>query len=140
MKLVFQPERDNDFFKCCERIRATEYWLPISEIAKKAVYCQAQSFYLSSSEIEKIFSRIRRGIIPTTLRLHKLEMYEEIARRYKELKNTEKLSLAIDDEPAPRFYISEVTASNIYYRLLKQEREKNAIRNSTNFRNNFFRL
>ncbi|MDR0768789.1 MAG: hypothetical protein LBE71_02635 [Dysgonamonadaceae bacterium] len=127
MELYFKEERDRDFFNVCETIRKeSDTYISVSEIAKKAVRCEAQSFYLSEQQYRKIFNRAR--IYPRIKNCKseiRNEMYREIRSRFLEAKHENsklkysQIAKLLSEQKAPRFYIAEDRAVMLYYDLLK---------------------
>lgn len=129
--MFFREERDSDFLEVCERVHSENKRLSVSDVAKIAVYLPAPSFYLTIRELAKIINRIRKGEKKSTYLSAKL-MYDEIENMMYQIKGHEKLSAyeiarLIDAEPAPRFYMSETRAANVYYECLKSQRKKNEL-------------
>lgn len=129
MILFFQDERDKDFYAACEKIRGQKCYLSTTEIAKRAVHAEAQSFYLSNRGCAKIINRIKRGNIHTRSSAKRM-LYEEIRRRYlliisehPHLTSAE-IARRINAEKAPRFYITESRAVDLYYLLIKSNPRK----------------
>jgi hypothetical protein len=128
MELHFKEHRDRDFFNVCEKIRKESgAYLSISGIARLAVYREAQSFYLSEKEYVKIFHKAR--IYPRLASCKfeiKNEMYREIRSRFLEIKyenprlNHFKIAKIMSEQTAPRLYITERSAVELYYKLLKE--------------------
>lgn len=139
MELYYQQERNADFLGVCERIRKeTKGYISVACIARKAVYCEAELFYLPAREIARII-RFKSKIEVSSSA--KIELYKEIERRSKEINENGKVSCEtiariIEIQKAPRFYITEARAVSLYYELLKNK--KNAISNSTKFFNRVF--
>jgi hypothetical protein len=125
MELYFKEYRDRDFFKLCETVRkeAASY-LSVSQIARIAVQREAQSFYLSEREYVRIYRKTR--LTPECKSRIKNEMYREIRNRFLKVKrenpgmNHFQIARIVGEQKAPRFYISEESAIQLYYRLLKQ--------------------
>jgi len=128
MELSYRKERDEDFLSICESIRK-EYgkvYISMEDIAKKAVYQEAKSFYLNEKVYAIIIQNVRIGRLEYVRFNYKRELYMEIYNRYIKLKR-ENPSLTImncariiSDQKAPRFYISEGRAANLYYELIKK--------------------
>ena len=142
MELYYQQERNADFFRVCELIRKeNKDYVSTSDIAKKAVYKNAEMFYLPANEIADIINRWKRGLEFTVKSTAKQELYKEIIKRHKEIDTDGKMDCVmiakmIEIQPAPRFYITEARAVSLYYELLKNN--KNAISNRTKFYNRVF--
>lgn len=128
MGLYFKKERDRDFFNVCETIRKeSNAYLSISEIASRAVYREAKSFYLSDHEYTRIYYAARLYPRLANCRIEiKNEMYREIRARFLEAKHENpgmkhsKIAEILSSQTAPRFYMSEKSAVALYYRLLRK--------------------
>ena len=127
MPLFFKNERDSDFYNVCEDIRRAyggEY-ISTSDIARLAVRSQAKSFYISYCRCYNIIRLIKNGERLESRSKAKTSLFEEIKRRYLQIKE-EKQALKDSDivcmiikEEAPRFYITDISAKILYYKLLK---------------------
>jgi hypothetical protein len=120
--LFYREERDEDFFNACESIRAKNTRLSIMEIARKAIMTPAKSFYLHHREYAYII-RLNGCKLPKNI--IKRELHNEILKRFKE-QNTKSIPSyikVISRQEAPRFYISESRAANLYYELMKKRRK-----------------
>ncbi|MDR1525155.1 MAG: hypothetical protein LBS79_07895 [Tannerella sp.] len=127
MELYFKKERDKDFFAVCESIRKEHGTTYISSenIVKKAIYHEAESFYLNTKVYSRIINKIRCGALDKMRNPIKKIMYLEIWKRYLHIKR-ENPSFSMTDcarvisaQPAPRFYMNEKSALNLYYDLIK---------------------
>jgi len=127
MRLFYQQERNSDFFNACEKVRKQygKDYISATEIAKKAIHTEAESFYLLDKEISKIIYRFVGKInYGNTKSEAKKAQYKEIMRRYYELHyqypqyNIPKIAKIIAGQKAPRFYITETRAALLYYKLL----------------------
>lgn len=128
VELYFKECRDRDFFTACEMVRKeSDTYLSVSEIARKAVLSEAPSFYLSEQQYLRIYHQAR--IYPRVENCKseiKNEMYREIRARFLEARYfSPKLKFAqiakvISEQTAPRFYITEKSAVELYYKLLKK--------------------
>lgn len=126
MKLFYQQERNVDFFNACEEVHKQQgkEYLSAAEVAKRAIHCEAQSFYLLDKEIAKIIYRYVNQISFNIRSEAKKAQYKEIMRRYYQLHyqhpqyNIPKIASIIANQKAPRFYITENTAIILYYKLL----------------------
>jgi hypothetical protein len=127
MELYFKEYRDRDFFYACERIRKeSAVYLSVSDIARKAVRREAESFYLSEREYVRIYRKAR--LMPECKSGVKNEMYSEIRYRFLKEKrrnpglNHFQIARIIGEQKAPRFYLAEGSAVQLYYRLLKKSK------------------
>ena len=139
MELYYQQERNADFFNVCERIRKeTDGYISVACIARKAVYCKAELFYLPAREIARIIRFKSKFEISSSA---KVELYREIETRARVMNeggnmSCETIARIIEIQSAPRFYITEARAISLYYELLKKN--KNAISNRNRFYNRVF--
>jgi hypothetical protein len=127
MKLCFKELRDRDFFNLCETIRKeTGGSMSVSAIARIAVHRGAKSFYLSEREYARVYCRARR--MPECKSEVKNEMYREIRYRFLKVKREcpglchAQIARLVGEQTAPRFYISEGSAVQLYYRLLRKRK------------------
>lgn len=131
MILFFKEERDREFIDLCVEIQKSET-LPVSEIVKRAINSPASSFFLTYKGYERIINH--KGQV----RGCKSELYREIKERVKLLdcKNTKEACIRIDEQPAPKFYISHARAVSLYYELIKKY--NNEISHRISFYNRVF--
>lgn len=120
-KLFYEEDRNQDFWCACEQVRAESRCTSIADIAAKAIYKPAKSFYLQPQVIVRIIRCQGKKLPKNTL---SRELHLEILNRAEQIMRSEQLNLTqtaqiISDQPAPRFYISEATACGLYYKLLK---------------------
>jgi hypothetical protein len=127
MDLYFKEHRDRDFLEVCETVRKeTAGYLSVSETARIAVRREAQSFYLSEREYVRIYRKAR--LMPVCRNEVKNRMYGEIRNRFLKEKrknpglNHFQIARIIGEQAAPRFYISDGRAIQLYYRLLKKSK------------------
>jgi hypothetical protein len=124
MELYFKEDRDRDFFGVCETVRKeAEGYISVSRIARIAVRREAQSFYLSEKEYVRIYRKAR--LMPECKSEVKNEMYREIRNRFLRIKrenpglNHFQIARIVDRQKAPRFYLADGSAVNLYYKLLR---------------------
>jgi hypothetical protein len=122
--LFYREERDADFFNACELVRVRNGHLSIVAITKEAILMPAKSFYIHPREYSDIIRTGGKRLPENAIRR---ELHLEIMRRFKRL--TTDLSLPassaihiISRQTAPRFYISESRAVNLYYMLMKKRK------------------
>ena len=122
-ELFYREDRDSDFFNACEQVRSEESHLSVSEIVSKAILRPAKSFYLHrreySSIIRKNGKQLPNNKIKKLLHLEILEMYRSM-KEENPCMDVLEITKLIAEQPAPRFYISERRAEDIYYELLKK--------------------
>ena len=127
MELYYQKERDKDFFEVCEAIRKESYpeYISVDNIALLAIKKKAKSFYLSTKVCSNIINKVRFGCFDKIKNNIKKELYLELWLRYIQIKrqnpefNSMDCARIIAEQEAPRFYIAEHHATNLYYKLLK---------------------
>ncbi|MDR0823890.1 MAG: hypothetical protein LBN74_02275 [Prevotella sp.] len=126
-QLFYREDRDSDFFNACEQVRNKETNLSVSEIVSKAILHPAKSFYLHRREYSAIIKR--NGMKLPKNEIKKL-LHLEILKRSRKIKNENPgidifwITKIIAEQSAPRFYISERRAEDIYYELLKKPQSK----------------
>lgn len=144
MELFYIDERNSNFYKICEKIRKeTKEYISVKDIASKAVKTPTESFYLCSHSIVIIIMERKCGkSLPKGI---KGELHKEIFSRYWEIKKqnpslcVNRIAKIIEEQhSAPRFYLSNATATSLYYELIKLHSKKNAISNSNKFYNRVF--
>jgi hypothetical protein len=125
--LEYRKERDREFLLSCEKVRRnTNGYISVRNIVKQAIHTSASSFFISEREFGKII-RDKKNHTPRSKA--KAALYTEIRRRYRRLKASfpnigiESLARRIAYQEAPRFYITEESAKNLYYRLLKNKKK-----------------
>lgn len=97
--------------------------MPVADMVAIAIRRPARSFYLHPREYSKIIKKGRCHLpnnrIKRDLHLEILHRHDEIKAHSPHLK-THEIARIIEDQEAPRFYISEKRAVNLYYDLLKK--------------------
>jgi hypothetical protein len=122
MELYYRNERDADFMSACERVQKENPQLSARRIAQKAIMEGAGSFYLHTREYARIIRREGR-IFPRNL--VKRKMHRDILIAGKRIREANpaitlpELIKNICESGAPRFYLSESRARDLYYSLLK---------------------
>ena len=129
MKLFYEIERDKGLEEACEQVRKERPgYIPVREIARMAIARQAPSFYISRKEIKRIVKKTREGIRPAFASRSRNELYNEIASRAGTIEKTApgipagKVADIIMSQTAPRFYISEARAVDVYYGILNRKK------------------
>ncbi len=120
--LLFEIERNEDFIQTCETVRKEEGFLSISEIAAKAIYRKAKSFYVDPRSYIKIIrnngNNLPKNEVSKELHVEVLKRAKCIMSQYPEYTPAQ-IAKIIAEQEAPRFYISEARAESLYYKLLK---------------------
>lgn len=130
--LFYLDERNLDFYNACEKVRSKYkgIYLSVSEITRLAINTPAESFYLLPKECMKIINKAINNEPINLKHESKVELHKEIGRRYFQLAEENQglkpyeIAKVISDQAAPRFYISEKTANEIYYKMVKKRKEK----------------
>lgn len=124
-ELFYKEERDRDFFRACELVRSKNISnISVSQIISKAIIMPAKSFYLHPREYSNIIRGNRKNLPKNFI---KRELHLEIICRCNAIKmeNPElkisSVAKIIENQSAPRFYISERRAIDLYYELLKKQ-------------------
>ena len=124
--LEFKQQRNNEFYSVCKQIIDKSDHVNIRHIIKCAVFNTASSFFLSETRIAKI---IRAPLTECPKSEAKANLFNMIKRLYFEEKMTHPQMSAeaiakniIFYRSAPRFYISESTAINIFYNELNKRK------------------
>ncbi len=125
MGLIYLKERNADFLRVCEKIRSKNKHLSIEQIASQAISKEAGSYYIGLQEITRIINASKAEDQAKPKSIAKKTLWENIVLRYIELKEkhpnyrTIEYAQMIINSKAPRFYITEKTATTLYYKLLK---------------------
>lgn len=121
--LFYEEDRNTDFIMTCEKVRQEEgSHLSVAEIVAKAILKPAQSFYVHINVYRRII-RNNGEKLPSNSVSKKL--YQEVLRLVKHIKNEypnmsqTDIAKILSDKSAPRFYISQARAMNIYYDSMK---------------------
>ena len=126
-KLFYREERDRDFFEACEQVRAREGFSSVFATVSQAIHRPARSFYIHprgySSIIRENGKRLPRNKIKKALHLDILHRYRELKKENPGSSVSQIIGM-IESQSAPRFYISERRAEDIYYALLKKPRSR----------------
>jgi hypothetical protein len=122
-ELFYREDRDVDFLNVCEQVRSEGKGLSTSDIVSKAILRPAKSFYLHRREystiIRKNGNRLPNNHIKRRMHLDILERYQNLKKNNPNMDASEG-SKIIAEQSAPRFYISERRAEDIYYQSFKK--------------------
>lgn len=139
MRTAFKQDRDKDFFAVCEQVRKEHgSYISVKDIACKAVKREADGYYLTTKQIINIIHYKRCN--PDKKTRWKQGLYTDIFQRYWSIKKenpgltVSKIAKIIDEEKAPRFYMTEKSATNLLYYLIKN-RPRNAIHHCPSIHN-----
>ncbi len=124
-ELFYKDDKNRDFLLACEAVRVESgYHMSVADIVSLAILRPAKSFYLHPREYSKIIKGSGRCLpdnyLKRALHLEILRRHDEIKLRFPTLK-THEIAKIIENQQAPRFYISEKRAANLYYDLLKKK-------------------
>lgn len=143
MELFNGEERNSEFYKVCEKIKKeSKVYMSVKEMTSKAVETPTVSFFICLHQINIIIMEQRCGKVPP--KGIKGELHREIFKRYWELKkqnpcfSVNQIAKIIEEQPAPRFYMSKSTGESLFYKLFKIYSKKNAISNRNKFYNRVF--
>ena len=122
-ELFYREDRDSDFFNVCEQVRIEHGYISVSQIVAKAILKPANSFYIHRREYASIIKRngslLPRNEIKRLLHLEILNRFHEIKENNPDMCILD-ITKIISEQKAPRFYISQRRAEDIYYDLLKK--------------------
>lgn len=121
--LFYEDDRNADFIRTCEKVRQEEgAHLSVSQIVSKAILKPAQSFYVHINVYRRIIrnngEKLPSNKVSRKLYQEVLKVAKEIQAEHPDLSQTE-VARMLSDRPAPRFYISQARAINIYYDSMK---------------------
>ncbi len=125
MGLFFIEERDKYFLEVCDKIQKENKFWSVSKVAKAALLTETFSFFLTIRGYAKIIHKLRK-CEPYPSRSVKCEMYDEIKERVAEMPqdiSVNEMARRLDTQTAPRFYMTENSAIQLYYNLIKKRNE-----------------
>jgi len=125
--LEFKQQRNDEFYRLCKQIIAkSKTPVNIRQTIKCAIHTPATSFFISETRIAKI---IRAPLTDCPKSEAKANLFNMIKHLYFEEKMTHPQMSAeaiakniIFYRSAPRFYISQATALNIFYNELNKRK------------------
>lgn len=129
-KNEYEQERNLELFRCYKELLYQSKHIRRKEIFVKLVNMPCSRFWVSEFRAAIILSEMFKGKPLSCVRRDSRDMYQEIFRRAsiirKEHPNMEYFMLAFNvvNQPAPRFYITPLTAEVIITRMLSQKRRK----------------
>ena len=125
-KSVEKEERDiallRNFRIACSAVRE----IHLERELKTAVNLPCRRFYVSHTRAALVISKMDKGIDPGLTRATKVEMFEEIFKKYKVLKkqhpdwSLNKLMLKAVTSPAPKMYLEVSSAKQYLSRILRK--------------------
>jgi hypothetical protein len=123
MRSWIRQERDAELLRICEAIRRERReYLSVSDLASIAVQRGASSFRLERRCYLSILNRrlkTPRSPLKRQLHIDVLRAAEELRRARPGLSRSELLHL-LEQQAAPRFYLSAKSAMRIIYRAMKK--------------------
>lgn len=130
MHLDFKNERDNDFLQAYKKIIVRHGknapYIKKETLILETINHPAKRFYVSYEQAQRIITRLWKGQKVNFKNKLKQKMYTDILNRIKEQQNTgtplNELIAKTIYAPAPRFYITQESASILYYQLIKKQK------------------
>lgn len=127
--LDFTEERNKEIMKVF-RDKLQEVKIIVKpNIFQMVADSQASRFWVSEKRAAIVVGAMENGKKLPKMRQNKREMFEEIYRRFKELKNKYpkktifELVTIIVYQPAPKFYLTPRTIEEFIYRIKKKNRQ-----------------
>ncbi len=137
MKMYFRNDLERDFVKACklveEGLGRKALFMSQREIVAMAVNAPAPKFYITYEMARRNVSAILKGHLPDCRNKLKMQMYADIARltvdyqrRHSRYANdfNGALMAVLSEYPAPRFYMNEKSAYNMYCALQRRHRRQ----------------
>ncbi len=121
--LVFTRQRNEDLMRAYREQLALASHIVMPEIFEKVAESPARRFWVSEERAAVEVSRMLAGKPLTRMRQNKREMFEEIFRRFINLradhpdKSVFELVSIIVHQPAPKFYFTARTVGEFIYRI-----------------------
>lgn len=124
--LDFTRERNNDLMRAYHEKLASATFIVMPAIFELVAQSPASRFWVSEERAAVVISAIEAGKGEQTLqrmRSNKREMFEEIYRRYVNMKKEHpelsvyELATKIVNQPAPKFYLTARTVGEFIYRI-----------------------
>ena len=121
----FTRQRNDDLMRVYHEQLALANYIVMPEIFEKVAESPAKRFWVSEERAAVEISRMLIGKPFARMRPNKREMFEEIFRRYIDLRNKypdkshcELVSIVVH-QPAPKFYFTPRTVGEFIYRIKK---------------------
>lgn len=126
MKEIREKAIRNAYFDALKSLMGKSAYISTEEIIKGLVNKTAPRFFITYDNARRIVSLMHRGKSLPITNKKKLEMYQELYRRYVIYKNEFKVSgycilEKIIEEPAPSYYITEQTMRGIVYKTFRKK-------------------
>lgn len=126
--LEFTHLRNADIIKACKHhIRAAKH-IVMPEIFKLVSESPSRRFWVSEERASVVISLIVKGKPLPKMRANKIEMFNEINRRFLEARALDKKSTIFElvskivNQPAPKFYLTPRTIGEIYHRIKRNSK------------------
>lgn len=121
--LDFTRERNNDLLRVYYKTLASASVIVMPVIFELVAQSPASRFWVSEERAAIVISAMEAGKPLQRMRDNKREMFEEIYRRYLDLrkqfpdKSVYELAAKIVYQPAPKFYLTPRTVGEFIYRI-----------------------
>jgi len=124
-ELFCKEEKYQDFMAACESVRRENgSYMSVFDMVSVAIQRPAKSFYLNPRVYSKIIWNDGQYLPKEAA---KRELHLEILRRAREVRavtpslKIHEIAKIIEEQSAPRFYMSLRGATNLYYSLLRKK-------------------
>jgi len=118
-KFEFIKQREEELFKAYTIVLRAADRIVISEVMQQTVLMPCSRFWVTADRAAAVLSELRRGKSFGGMSRCKRAMYEELLRRYCQMRERYPSKAAIDivadivESPAPQFYMEASTANQI---------------------------
>ena len=126
----YKHERDRDLMRAyCEQIMLCDT-IDLTEVFKKVVIMPSERFWVSEERAAIVIARMFKGDKLESMKPNTREMYEEIFKRVKDMKEHNPGMSLIDmlfrvvRQPAPKFYLTPESAKVITTRIKREKFNK----------------
>ena len=126
----YKHERDRDLMRAyCEQIMLCDT-IDLTEVFKKVVIMPSERFWVSEERAAIVIARMFKGDKLESMKPNTREMYEEIFKRVKDMKEHNPTMSLIDmlfrvvRQPAPKFYLTPESAKVITTRIKREKFNK----------------
>ena len=116
------------FFETLKNYRKSDPFVNLEKIIEKAASAAAPRFFVSFENARRFVSMLVRKKSLPLVNKNKMEMYKELYRRYKKLRQDDAENPVIHytalekiiEEPAPSFYLDTETFRCLLYKALRE--------------------
>ena len=121
--LDFTEERNSELIRVFREKLASANYIIMPDIFEQVANSPCKSFWVSEERAAIVISAMLSGKRLPNMRENKREMFNEIFRRFIELKkeypdkSVYELSIKVVHQPAPRFYMTPRTVGELIYRI-----------------------